>query len=128
MNYAYLTGIYADGLFESVGIRVTKIRYNGTLIKPTPMVARLGPQPQSEVGFQLTDSENLQTYTATIPVASLQQSIPGSLPAALYPDAVWQVSVDGGTTWEDVRVLGEPDFSPPSQRYKITFVGEGIGQ
>lgn len=123
-----ITGVVADQYFADFGINATRIRYNDREINPRPIVGDQGIQPHTDgAEYQVYDGEELQQFTTSIPGDSLKASLGADWAIAIRPDAEWQVSLDDGRSWIDVRIAGTPKVSRTG-RYGFTLVGEGIGQ
>ena len=107
-----ITGIYTDQYFAALGFTRYRIRYDGTEVSPIPFVSDRSIAPVSDgTEFTMAIAENLKTYGATIPFESLENSLGANWRDACQVDAVWEISDDSGTTWQEVRVYGEVNFS-----------------
>jgi hypothetical protein len=119
----FLSG--GDALFATFKASRNRLRYQGKIITPTPIIDAVGVQGgQSTVSSQLTIANEYETVTTTIPYTSLQSSLGANWQDALAVNALWEFSLDEGVTWEAYQVVGTPD---PSQvgRYGITLQSLG---
>ena len=124
MDFANITGALADSFFESVGMRKLRIRYNGNEILPRPLISYDATTKVSDPVFGLSDSEDVMSYSVTIPVSSLVNSL-GTYSDAIAPDAEWNVNVTGD--WIAVKVLGEPQYNQKGLRWQLKLVETGLG-
>ena len=123
--FANITGVFSDRYFENIGIGYRRLRYNGIVISPTPLIAYDGVQANSDLSFQLSSPEQLYTYSISIPKDVLVSNLGADASAAIAPDALWEIS-EGDGNWQEVRVSGEPDVD--LVRYSFTLIGQGIGE
>ena len=123
VDFANITGPLADTFFESVGLPNMSVRFGGVVISPTPLISYDSVSSVSDPVFGLSSSESVLSYTVTIPVASLANSL-GDYSNAILPDATWEVQVEG--SWVTVKVLGEPQFNPTGERYQLKLVERGL--
>lgn len=126
MNFINITGTQFDGLVSSLGIRRYKLRFQGSELKPTPAIADNNYQPDStDFNGELMPSEQVHTYSTTIPGGSLKASNI-SIEDAVLCDAIWELW--NTQEWIPVRVREVPDYNPTGDRYKLMFVEAGIGE
>lgn len=128
-NFHYLTGKYIDQVNQSLGLRRSRIRYNGKPITPNPILSDRGIQSQSDgTEFQLEQAEQVQTYFASIAEDVLSDSLGVDRDAAIVPDAIWEIQVNSESDWVAVRLLKTPAYNPVGRRYGFEFAEAGVGE
>lgn len=94
-------------------------------MNPTPAIADKYYEGDNDLSGEVMPSEQVRSYSASIPVGSLEAS-KILIEEAVLVDAIWELW--NGVDWIAVRVKEVPRFNPVGQRYGMVFVEAGIGE
>ena len=122
MNFQHLTGPYFDSICQSAGLRNTRLRtVQGQEVRPSPLLSHLGQVGSTDIGFQLEDTELLDTWESSIPQQTLKKSLGSNWQTKIGPDQLWQIN--DGNGWKLYRTFGQPQYSnaDAGDRVKLVF-------